>query len=57
MFRLVIPDKTPKITGASEKLKSVTQAKHFSEFKIIRVHDQNAVRGFGVITTTWDELF
>ena len=54
---LVVPDKTTKSMRASAHLILVTQTKQFSSFEIIRVHDQNDFRGFGVIPTTWDESF
>ena len=37
--------------------KSVTQAKPFSGFKIVSMHDQNFFRGFGVITLSQSDLF
>ena len=51
-FGIFIPDKTTKVTHPSANLKLVTQAKPFPVFEIIWVHNQNAFRGFGVITTT-----
>ena len=54
---LAIPDKTAKITHTSSNLKPMTQAKHFSGFKIIRVHDQNYFRGFRVIPPSRAESF
>ena len=46
-FGTILPDKTSKIPRASENLKFVMQAKPFSVFEIILVHDQNSFEGLG----------
>ena len=47
MFGIVVPDKTSKIMRAHAHFKSVTQAKPFSGFKIVLMHDHNFLEGLG----------
>ena len=47
VFGIFIPNKTAKITKASVNLKTMTQAKQFTGFKIIWVHNHNHFGGFG----------
>ena len=46
-FVLVIPDKPPRIMYTCTHLKSINQAKPFSSFKIIQMHNQSLLQGLG----------
>ena len=51
-FVPVVPDEYAKVEHVSAHFKHVTQAKPFYGFGVFFVHDQDAVRWFGVIPTS-----
>ena len=48
-FGLVIPDINTKVTRVHSHLKLMTQSKFLSGFEIVRIHNQNDLKGFGLI--------
>ena len=53
IFGLIVHNKSSKVARAHAHFKPATQAKTFSVFEIVRVHDQTTFRWFGVIPTPY----